>query len=157
MVLDDRQIKQWRLKTFRGQQLDTVLVHFCNNLVEFLRQYIIVDETWIHRYYPKTKAQSKQWVFEGEQAPKKVKTVKSVSKVIATVCWDTCEIIYTDYLRNTNDYCRVLRVVIVLVKRQSQEKASTFEKQEDSLTSRQCTGAQLCAVSTAKIMELKLE
>ena len=36
--------------------------------------------------------------FEGEQAPKKANTVKSAGKVMSTVFWDACAIIYTDYL-----------------------------------------------------------
>ena len=58
-----------------------------------------MDETWIHHYTPETKEQSKQWLFEGERVPNKAKTVKSASKVIATVFWDAHVIIYTDYLK----------------------------------------------------------
>ena len=57
-----------------------------------------MDETWIHCYTLETKEQPKQWVVEGERAPKKAKTVKSAGKVMATVFWDTRGIIYTDYL-----------------------------------------------------------
>ena len=32
---------------------------------EFLRRFVTVDETWIHRNTPETKQQSKQWVFSG--------------------------------------------------------------------------------------------
>ena len=37
------------------------------NPSEFLRQYITVDETWIHFYTPETKEQSKQWTAPGNQ------------------------------------------------------------------------------------------
>ena len=52
---------------------------------EFLRRYTTVDEAWIHHYTPELKEQSKQWVFEGEQTPKKAKTVKSAGMVMAMV------------------------------------------------------------------------
>ncbi|XP_067135376.1 histone-lysine N-methyltransferase SETMAR-like [Centruroides vittatus] len=77
---------------------EAILALFCRNPDEFLRRYITVDKTWIHYYTPETKEQSKQWVFEGERAPKKAKTAKSAGKVMATVFWDAREIIYTDYL-----------------------------------------------------------
>ena len=57
-----------------------------------------VDETWIHWYTPKTKEQLKQWTLLGECAPKKVKTVISTGKVMATVFWDSQGVIYIDYV-----------------------------------------------------------
>ncbi|KAG5341704.1 SETMR methyltransferase, partial [Acromyrmex heyeri] len=51
------------------------------------------DETWIHYYTPKTKQQSKQWI-----APKKVKTVPSTGKVMATVSWIAQGVIFIDYI-----------------------------------------------------------
>ncbi|GBL87739.1 hypothetical protein AVEN_81350-1 [Araneus ventricosus] len=65
---------------------------------ELLRRYVSVDETWIHYYSPETKERSKQWDFRGDPAPKKAKTLKSVSKVMATVFWDASGILYVDYL-----------------------------------------------------------
>ncbi|KAL6260784.1 hypothetical protein P5V15_008310 [Pogonomyrmex californicus] len=35
------------------------------NESDFLRQFITVDETWIHHYTPETKEQSKQWTAKG--------------------------------------------------------------------------------------------
>ena len=55
---------------------EAILALSCRNPDEFLRRYITVDETSIHNYTPKTKEQSKQWVFKGERPPKKVKTMK---------------------------------------------------------------------------------
>ena len=57
----------------------------------------------------------------------KVKTAKSSSKVMATA----------------NDNWSVLCVVIAPVERRHQEKTSLFEKENDTLPSRQCTGAHL--------------
>ena len=64
---------------------EAILTHFRRNLDEFLHQYITLDETWICHYSPQTKEQLKQWVFEGERAPKKAKTVKSAGKVMAAI------------------------------------------------------------------------
>ena len=47
-----------------------------------------VDETWVHYYEPKNKAQSRQWVGPGPPRPKKFKTQPSAGKVMATVFWD---------------------------------------------------------------------
>ena len=41
------------------------LALFRRNPSEFLRQYITVDETWIHFYTPETKEHSKQWTLPG--------------------------------------------------------------------------------------------
>jgi hypothetical protein len=57
-----------------------------------------VDETWIHHYTPETKEQSKQWVPNGESAPKKAKTVPSAGNVMETVFWDSQGIILINYL-----------------------------------------------------------
>ena len=77
---------------------EAVLALFRRNPDEFLRRYITMHETWIHRYTLETMEQSKQWSFEGELALKKAKTVKLAGKVIATVFWDARRITYTDYL-----------------------------------------------------------
>jgi len=62
---------------------------FQRNPNEFLRQFITVDEIWIHYFTPETKEQSKQWISSGELGTlKKAKTIKSVGKVIAIVFWD---------------------------------------------------------------------
>ncbi|XP_075237044.1 protein GVQW3-like [Lycorma delicatula] len=55
---------------------EAVLVLFCCHPDEILHQYITVDVKWIHYYTPETKEQSKQWVFEGERAPKKEKMAR---------------------------------------------------------------------------------
>ncbi|GBN29866.1 hypothetical protein AVEN_62618-1 [Araneus ventricosus] len=69
-------------KRDRVINLEAGLALFLRNSDEFLRRYITVDETWIHYYTPKTKEQSKQWVFKGDPAPKKAKTVKSAGKLM---------------------------------------------------------------------------
>ena len=83
-------------KRYHVVDSEAILAFFRRNTDEFLRRYIIVDETWIHHYTPETKEQSKKCVFEGEWVPQKAKTVKSA--VMTTVFWYVREIIYTDYL-----------------------------------------------------------
>lgn len=72
---------------------------FKRNSQEFLRRVVTVDETWIHYYTPESKRQSKQWIFRGESAPKKAKTVPSAGKVMATIFWDSNGIILMDFLQ----------------------------------------------------------
>ena len=49
-------------------------------------------------YTPETKEQSKQWTKSGESALKKTQTVPLAGKIMATVFWDSRDIIFTDYL-----------------------------------------------------------
>jgi len=85
-------------KRNRETTSEQCLTLFKRNPKEFLRRFVIVDETRIHWYTPETKEQSKQWTSPGEPAPKKTKTVPSAGKVMATVFWDSQGVIYMDYL-----------------------------------------------------------
>ena len=133
------------------------MVLFRRNPDEFLRRYITVDEKWIYHYTPETKEQSKQWVFEGERTPKKAKMVKSADKVMATVFWDTRGIIYIDYLEKgqtiTRDY------YASLLHRLSEEikKKPPHLKKKEVVFHQDNARVHTCAVSMAKIMELKFE
>ncbi|GBM44793.1 hypothetical protein AVEN_148295-1 [Araneus ventricosus] len=120
------------------------LALFRRNLDEYLRRYITVDESWIHYYTPETKEQSKQWVFKGDPAPKKAKTVKSTGKVMDTVFWDARGIIYVDYLTkgqtiNVEYYASLLHRLSEEIKKQCPH----LPKKKNYLPSRQCTGAHL--------------
>lgn len=86
-------------KRLRETMSKQCLDRFKQNPKEFLRRIVTVDETWIHYYTPDTKRQSKQWIFPGESAPKKAKTVPSAGKVMATIFWDSKGIILIDYLQ----------------------------------------------------------
>ena len=101
-----------------------------------------MDETWIHHYTPETKEQSKQWVFGGERAPKKGKTVKSAGKVMDTDLGCTRNRLHQLLGKRTNDNWSLCSV-IAPVERINQEKASSFRKEKDPLPSRQCTSAHL--------------
>ena len=74
------------------------LAKFHSDKAEFLRRFVTMDESWVHRFTPETKEQSKQWTQKGESAPKKAKTVSSAGKVMASVFWDARGIIFIDYL-----------------------------------------------------------
>ena len=58
-----------------------------------------MHETWVHHLTPETKEQSKQWTEREESAPRKVKTVPSDGKIMASVFWDACGMIFIDYLQ----------------------------------------------------------
>ena len=64
----------------------------------------------IHYFTPETKEQSKQWTSSvNKPAPKKVKTVKSAGKVMATVFWDAMAR-YNSYRLSSveaNDQCAI--------------------------------------------------
>jgi hypothetical protein len=60
----------------------------------------------------KSKEQSKEWRHSGSPYPKKFKTQKSSSKVLASVFWDQDGILLVDYLKKgatiTAEYCVAL-------------------------------------------------
>ena len=56
------------------------------------------DETWVYQYDPETKQQSKQWLPRGSSGPIKFKFERSVKKVMATVFWDSEEVVLVDFL-----------------------------------------------------------
>jgi hypothetical protein len=64
------------------------LERFNKNKTDFVRQFITMDETWIHYYTPESKQQSKQWTEDGCSAPKKTRSVPSAGKVMVSVFWD---------------------------------------------------------------------
>ncbi|GJQ79562.1 hypothetical protein Trydic_g16408 [Trypoxylus dichotomus] len=66
--------------------------------IDFFTCFITMDETWIHHYIPETNEQWEQWTFSGESAPKQAKTSPSTGKVMATIFWDSQDVILTDYL-----------------------------------------------------------
>jgi hypothetical protein len=77
-----------RLLTLDQKQIPiskALLEWFKRSESDSFRQFITVDETWIHRNTPETKQPSKQWTAKGETAPKKAKTVSSTGKVMTAV------------------------------------------------------------------------
>jgi histone-lysine N-methyltransferase SETMAR len=85
-------------KRTRMKISEQCLEHFNRNKTDFVRQFITMDETWIHHYTPESKQQSKQWTEAGCSAPKKTRSVPSAGKVMALVFWDAEGILFINYL-----------------------------------------------------------
>jgi len=64
--------KRTRMKIY-----EQCLQRFNKNKADFMRRFITMDETWIHRYTRELKQQSKQWTEAGCSAPKKTRLVPS--------------------------------------------------------------------------------
>ena len=97
-------IARWVPKSLSdGQMATRALV--CSALLkrfrlkdDFLLRLVTEDETWVHYYSQRKKAQSRQWVGPGSPRPKKFKTRPSAGKVMATVFWDAKGVIMLDFL-----------------------------------------------------------
>ena len=144
-------------KRVRQNVSQECLDRFKRNPTAFLRQFITVDETWIHHYTPETKEQSKQWVEHGGRAPKKAKTVLSAGKVMATVFWDARGVVMIDYLEKgktiTGQYYAALL---------QQLKAAIKEKRPHMarnkvLFHQDNAPAHTSAIALAKLHELRFE
>ncbi|GFT70950.1 putative DD34D transposase [Trichonephila clavipes] len=48
-----------------------------------------MDETWLHHFTPESSQQLAEWTARDEPTPKRGKTQKFASKVMASVFWDT--------------------------------------------------------------------
>jgi histone-lysine N-methyltransferase SETMAR len=75
-------------KRTRMKISEQCLERFNKNETDFVRRFIIMDETWISHYTPGSKQQSKQWREAGCSAPKKTSSVPSAGKAMASVFWD---------------------------------------------------------------------
>ena len=74
------------------------LERFRKNKADFVRQLIMIDETWIHHYMPESKQQSNQWTEAGCSVLKKAKSILSAGTVMVSVFWDAKGVLYIDYL-----------------------------------------------------------
>ena len=111
---------RWVTKSLSGEQMATrasvysaLLKRFRSKEDDFLSRLVTVDETWVHYYEPKNKAQSRQSVGSGSPRPKKFKTQPSAGKVMATVFWDAQGVIMLDFLAKKSiitgaDYANLL-------------------------------------------------
>jgi histone-lysine N-methyltransferase SETMAR len=75
--------KRTRMKIF-----EQCLEHFNKNKTDFVRRFIIMDETWIHHYTPESKQKSKQWTEAVCSEPKKTRSLPSAGKFMTSVFWD---------------------------------------------------------------------
>jgi len=83
---------RWVLRLLTADQKRTrmkiseqCLERFNKNKTDFVRRFIIIDETWIHHYTPESKQQSKQWTETRCSEPMKTRSVPSAGKVMASV------------------------------------------------------------------------
>lgn len=144
-------------KNNRVVDSEAVLAILRRNPKEFFRRYITVDETWIHYYTPETKRQSQQWIFEGERAPKKAKTVKSAGKVMATVFWDAQGIIFIDYLQKGKTITGAYYASLLDKLSKEIEEKRPHLKKKKILFHQDNAPVHTCKVSAAKMAELKFE
>jgi DNA-binding Xre family transcriptional regulator len=75
-------------KRARMKISEQCLDRFNKNKTDFVRRFVIMDETWIHHYTPESKQQSKQWTEAGCLQPNKTSSVPSAGNVMASVFWD---------------------------------------------------------------------
>ena len=70
-----------RPKTNSCGHFEAKLAYFNRNPKKFLRRFVTMDETWIHRYAPESHEGSKQWVEHDESAPKRPKCSNWLGKL----------------------------------------------------------------------------
>jgi hypothetical protein len=98
-----------------------------------------MDEIWIHIYDPEIKEQSKDWRHSCSPRPKKFKTRKSSSKLLASVFWDKNRILLVDYLEK-GAIIMAKYYVALLDKTGLQISRQAFEI--NLVSSRQCCSSQ---------------
>jgi hypothetical protein len=59
---------------------------------------VTCDETLVHYFTPKSKRASKHWKHTHSPPPKEAKAIVSAGKIMATVFWDSKDIIHVDFL-----------------------------------------------------------
>ena len=64
----------------------------------FLRRYVIMNETWIHHYTPESKRSSAESTAVGEKRPKRPRTQMWAGKVMASVFWDAHGVLFINSL-----------------------------------------------------------
>jgi DNA-binding Xre family transcriptional regulator len=85
-------------KRTRMKVSEQCLERLNKNKTDFVHRFITMDETWILRYTPESKQQSKQWTETVFSAPKKTRSVPSAGKVMTSVFWDAEGILFIGYL-----------------------------------------------------------
>ena len=53
----------------------------------FIERVVTQDEPWVHHFDPESKMQSKQWKQPGSPPSKKLKSVNSAGKAMASIFW----------------------------------------------------------------------
>jgi hypothetical protein len=91
-----RQLTDEHKKTRMGSSL-MLLQSYEEYGEAFLSRIVTGDETWVFHYTPGTKAESMTWKHTHSPVKKKLKTVHSPRKVMATVFWDVRGVILVDF------------------------------------------------------------
>jgi histone-lysine N-methyltransferase SETMAR len=132
--------KRTRMKIF-----EECLDRFNKNKTDFVRQFITMDETWVHHYTTESKQQSKQWTETGCSAPKKTSSGPSEGKVMAKVFWDAEGILFIDYLEKGKTITgECYSNLLTRLDEKFREKRPSLQKKEKNLSSGQRTRPQKC-------------
>jgi len=144
-------------KRMRKDVSEQCLSMLKRNPQNFWRQFVTVDETWVHHYTPETKQQSKQWIAPGESASKKAKAVLSAGKVMATVFWDSEGIIFIDYLQK--DQTITGEYYTILLNRLDEELRTKWPRlaRKKVFFHQDNARVHTCIVAMAKLHELRFE
>lgn len=123
---------------------------FKRNPKEFLRRFVIVDETWIYHYIPEMKEQLKQWISFGEQ-----RRQKSAGKVTIIVFWDSRYHVHRLFEEEKNNHgaiqCWFIRSIRCSIDKRD---GLIWRRKKCFFTT---TPADSSAIATAKLVELRYE
>ena len=95
--------------------------------VQFLKNIVTGDESWVYGYDPQTKQQSSQWKGPSSPGPKKGRQVRGKTKVMLLAFFDSEGIVHHEYAPdgqtiNKDFYLEVLRRLRGSVRRKQPEK-----------------------------------
>ena len=114
---------------------------FQHNKKEFLREYVTMDETWIHHFTSESNRQSAELTGAGQSRPKQPKMQTSADKVLASVFWDAQGILFIGYLEKGRTINSEYH--IALFEGRNCQKTTTNEEGKSALSPRQLTVSQV--------------
>jgi len=88
-------------KTDRAETSTSLLTWINENPDNFISRFVTVDETWLHHFDHKSKAQSMAWKHVISLPPRKFCMIASDCKVMAGIFWDSEGILLIDYLEHS--------------------------------------------------------
>jgi len=88
-------------KADHAETSTSLLTRINENPDNFISRFVTVDETWLHHFDPKSKAQSMAWEHVTYPPPRQFHVFASACKVMATIFWDSEGILLIDYLEHT--------------------------------------------------------
>ena len=116
---------------------------------DFLNSVITGDETWVFKYDPETKRQSREWKSYGSPRPMKARKSKSKVKVMLIMFFDIQGIVHFEFLPqgqivNQTVYKEILRRLVRSVrdKRRSLWEANAWALHHDKASAR--TALSIC-------------